>query len=158
MKTRVAQFQRILQSAVLCAAVLLTLPAPAADQNDAHFDTFYAAFKSAVAQKDEAGLRKLMAPDFNFIRGTNVSWDKVFEGLAADNGRQWANLQQAVKGEPVVVETKDPQPPTRVVRCTPTDVIYNCLVVFTQERSGNWKWQGMIMPPRTSPPFAFARH
>ncbi|MGH9509453.1 MAG: hypothetical protein ACRD2M_05920, partial [Terriglobales bacterium] len=117
-----------------------------------------AGFRAAVAQKDEASLRKVMAPDFSFIRGTNVSWDKVFQGLAADQGRQWANLQQSVQGQPVVVESRNQEPPTRVLRCTPTDVIYNCLVVFTQDRSGTWRWQGMIMPTRTSQPLAVRRH
>lgn len=147
-----------LRTLALCATFLLAAPAPAAGRDGAAFNRFYASFRDAVARKDEAALRKLMAPDFNFIRGTNVSWDKVFQGLAAEQGRQWANLQQSVQGQPVVVESKNQEPPTRVLRCTPTDVTYNCLVVFTQDRSGSWRWQGLIMPPRSSPPLVIARH
>ena len=146
---RVAQFKRILQSAVLCAVVLLALPAPAADSAPPSFDDFFSTFKEAVARKDEAALRKVMAPDFSFIRGTNVAWNKVFEGLATDNGRQWANLQQAVQGE-VITPTpasKDERP-MRVLRCMPTDVIYNCLVTFEQDKQDRWRWTGMIMPVR----------
>ena len=91
----------------------------------------------------------MMAPDFSFIRATNVSWNTVFEGLAAEKGRQWANLQQAVQGE-VIIPTpagKDERP-KRVLRCTPTDVIYNCLVMFEQDKQNTWRWTGMIMPTR----------
>lgn len=139
----------VFRSGVLCAALLLAVPAPAADQqNDRAFNAFYSTFQDAVALRDEAALRKLMAPDFSFIRGTNVNWDRVFQGLAEDQGRQWANLQQAVQGQPAILQGKNQEPLTRVLRCTPTDVIYNCLVVFTQDRQARWRWQGMIMPTR----------
>lgn len=146
---RLAQFKRILQSGVLCGAVMLTLPSPAADQSSPGFNDFFAGFKEAVARKDQAALMTMMSADFSFIRATNVSWNTVFEGLAAENGRQWANLQQAVQGE-VIVPTpasKDERP-QRVLRCTPTDVIYNCLVTFEQDKQNRWRWTGMIMPTR----------
>lgn len=155
---RVAHLQRVLQSAVLCAAVLLALPATGADPAPPSFDDFFATFKQAVARKDEAALRKMMAPDFSFIRGTNVAWNVVFEGLAADNGRQWANLQQAVQGEVLIPPPASKEErPKRVLRCTPTEINYNCLVVFEQDKQDRWRWTGMIMPARATwpiPPIA----
>lgn len=142
----------VLRWAVLCAVVLMAGSAQSADPADAAFNSFYADFREAVAGRNETALRKLMAPDFDFIRATNVSWDKVFQGLAADQGRQWKNLQQAVLGQPSVLQEKDLHRPTRVVRCTPTDIIYNCVVVFTEDPDGRWRWQGMIMPTRTARP------
>ena len=138
----------MLRTAALCAAVLLALPAAAADSSEAGFHNFYSTLRGAVARRDQIALRKLMAPDFSFIRATNVAQGKVFQGLAADQGRQWANLEQAVQAEPNIFPGGNPQRSTRVVRCTPTDVIYNCLVVFTQDARGGWRWQGMIMPTR----------
>lgn len=138
--------------AVLCAAVILVVPAHAADAPDAGFGSFYSSFRDAVGRRDETALRKLMAADLDFIRAQNVPWDKVFQGLAADQGRQWANLQQAVQQQPSPFQERGQQQPTRLVRCTPTDIIYNCLVVFTQDADGGWRWQGMIMPTRVRLP------
>ncbi|HXE90456.1 MAG TPA: hypothetical protein VNK82_05765 [Terriglobales bacterium] len=139
--------KRALHRAILLAALLAALAAPVVGQNEREFDAFYASFKQAVAQKDEAALREMMAPRFAFIRGTNVAPDIVFQGLAADNGRQWLNLQQAVQGQPIVYRGKQGRL-FRVLPCTPTDVIYNCAVVFLQDAEGRWRWKGMIMPTR----------
>jgi hypothetical protein len=84
---RTENLKQVLRSAVLCVAVLMALPAPAAEPAPPSFNEFFLSFKDAVAHKDEAALMKAMASDFSFIRGLNVSWNDVFEGLAADNGR-----------------------------------------------------------------------
>jgi hypothetical protein len=136
-----------LYSTVLLAAFLSATPTLAAGQNEHSFDDFYASFKDAVMRKDEAALRKVMAARFSFIRATNVAPDVVFQGLALDNGRQWANLQQAVQGQPVLYRGRQGRV-FHVLPCTPTDVIYNCAVVFSQDAQGGWRWKGMIMPTR----------
>lgn len=140
--------KKALCSTVLLAAFLLALAAPASAQNERSFDDFYASFKDAVMRKDEAALRKAMAARFSFMRATNVAPDVVFQGLALDNGRQWANLQQAVEGQPVLYRGKQGRV-FYVLPCTPTDVIYNCAVVFGQDAQGGWRWKGMIMPTRS---------
>ncbi len=136
-----------LRGAGLLLAALLAAPAPAAEQNEQSFEAFYASFKDAVTRKDEAALRKVMASRFSFIRATIVAPDDVFKGLAADNGRQWANLQQAVQGQPTLTREKQGRA-VLVLPCTPTDVSYNCAVLFSQDAQDRWRWKGMIMPTR----------
>jgi hypothetical protein len=112
------------------------------------FTAFFAKFKSAVAQKDVATLTTLMMPSFNFIRGRNVSPSEVFEGLDANGGLQWTNLEQSVQGDPSPYEPKGANTPTRVLQCTPTQIIYSCLVTFQQDHRHRWRWKSMIMPTR----------
>ena len=112
------------------------------------FTAFFAKFKSAVAQKDAATLTTLMMPSFNFIRARNVSPSEVFKGLDANGGLQWSNLQQSVQGDPSPYETKGTNTPTRVLQCTPTQIIYSCLVTFQQDHHHRWRWKNMIMPTR----------
>ena len=142
------------RSGLLCIVALLALcPVVLAGSKDhgkdRSFDRFFAQFKAAVARKDEATLTNLMAPRFDFIRGLNVPPPAVFQGLAADGGRQWANLQDAVQGPPIVPPPQDSAPARRVLRCTPifdSDSRHNCLVIFEQDSQQRWRWKGMIMP------------
>ena len=81
--------------------LLLLRPAMLAAQNPQQdFEVFFAKFKLAVAQKDAATLTTLMMPDFNFIRAQGVSPSDVFQGLDANAGLQWTNLQHSVRGKP----------------------------------------------------------
>jgi len=129
--------------------LLLLSPAMLAGQNSqADFNTFFAKFKAAVAQKDAATLTPLMAPGFDFIRAQNVSPADVFKGLDADNGLQWTNLQQAVQRQPAPYQAQGSNAPARVLQCTPTDAVYSCLVIFQQDSHRRWRWKSMIMPTR----------
>jgi len=112
------------------------------------FDVFFAKFKIAVAQKDATRLMTLMMPGFNFIRAQDVSPADVFNGLDADGGLQWKNLQQSVQGQPIPYRLPDSNPPARVLQCTPTDTIYMCLVLFQQDIHHRWRWKSMFMPTR----------
>jgi len=143
------------RSSLLCTVTLLALcPVVLAGSKDhgkdRSFDRFFAQFKAAVARKDEATLTKLMAPRFDFIRGLSVPPPVVFQGLAADGGRQWANLQDAVSRPPIVPSPQDSAPARRFLRCTPIfdtgEYRYNCLVIFEQDSQQRWRWKGMIMP------------
>ena len=107
------------------------------------FSRFLAQFQSAVTQRNQKKLANMMASKFDFIRATGVSHEVVFAGLAADGGRQWANLQDALQRR---AETQ--QGARRVLQCTPTDVTYACYVVFEQNSQKHWQWQGLIMPTR----------
>jgi hypothetical protein len=132
-----------------CLLGLLLHPAVlTAQKSQQDFDVFFAKFKHAVAQKDSATLTTLMMPGFNFIRGQAVSPSDVFKGLDADGGLQWANLQQSVQGQPVPYHLEDSNTPTRLLQCTPTEIIYSCVVIFQQDTSHRWRWKGMIMPTR----------
>lgn len=129
--------------------ISLLSPAWLTSQNSQpDFNTFFAKFKAAVAQKDAATLTTLMAPGFDFIRGQNVSPADVFQGLDANNGLQWTNLQQAVQRQPVAYKAQGSSSPARVLQCTPTDTIYSCLVIFQQDSHHRWRWKSMIMPTR----------
>ena len=107
------------------------------------FNQFFAQFRSAVMQRNQKKLARMMAPKFDFIRGTGVTPAVVFDGLATDGGRQWANLQDAVRQR---VEAQ--QGTKRLLQCTPTDPAFSCYVVFEQDKQRRWRWQGMIMPTR----------
>jgi len=128
---------------LLLPAVLLT-----AQNSQQDFNIFFAKFKHAVAQKDSATLMTLMMPGFNFIRGQAVPPPDVFKGLDADGGLQWANLQRSVQEQPAPYHPQDSNVPTRVLQCTPTQIIYSCLVIFEQVTPHRWRWKGMIMPTR----------
>lgn len=114
-----------------------------------NFDAFYARFKVAATHQDRAALSKMMSPAFAFLRTENVSKDEVFAALASNGGQQWANLKSAL------AQNQKPQPYTfnskllsRVLNCTPDQIIYNCLIVFQQNKNHQWQWKGMVMPPR----------
>ena len=128
---------------------LLLRPAMLTAQNPQQdFEVFFAKFKLAVAQKDAATLTTLMMPDFNFIRARGVSPSDVFKGLDANGGLQWTNLQHSVQGKPSPHRVYESNTPTRVLQCTPTEIIYMCLVIFQQDTYHRWRWKGMIMPTR----------
>ena len=129
--------------------LLLLRPAMLTAQNPQQdFEVFFAKFKLAVAQKDAATLTTLMMPDFNFIRAQGVSPSDVFKGLDANGGLQWTNLQHSVQGKPSPYRVYESNIPTRVLQCTPTEIIYMCLVIFQQDTDHGWRWKGMIMPTR----------
>jgi hypothetical protein len=129
--------------------VLLLRPAMLAAQNPQQdFEVFFTKFKVAVAQKDATTLTTLMTPDFNFIRAQGVSPSDVFQGLDANGGLQWTNLQHSVRGKPSPYRVDESNTPTRVLQCTPTEIIYMCLVIFQQDTYHRWRWKGMIMPTR----------
>jgi hypothetical protein len=130
-----------LLTAVLLAHTPLLAQAPA--KPDAGFTRFLEQFRAAVEQRNEKKLTKMMAPSFDFFRATGVAPAKVFQGLAADGGRQWANLEDALLHR----EEAD-KGGKRVLQCTPVDVASYCYVVFEQDGQRRWRWQGMIMPPR----------
>lgn len=138
--------------ALLLSAVLLVNPVLLAAQQKAtpDFNTFLATFKSAVEQKHRDTLARLMSPSFDFIRATNVPRGAVFSGLDSNGGQQWLNLQKAVQGAPVPYAGSGPYKNSRVLRCTPTDVVYNCLVIFQKDPQNRWRWRAMIMPTRGS--------
>ena len=129
--------------------LLLLRPAMLTAQNPQQdFEVFFAKFKLAVAQKDAATLTTLMMPDFNFIRAQGVSPSDVFKGLDDNGGLQWTNLQHSVQGKPRTYRVYESNIPTRVLQCTPTEIIYMCLVIFQQDTDHGWRWKGMIMPTR----------
>lgn len=135
---------------VLCLVGLLLLrPAVLTGQNPQRdFTVFFAKFKAAVMQKDAPTLTILMMPKFNFIRAQNVSPSDVFKGLDANGGLQWTNLQQSVQGQPSPYEANGTTTPARVLQCTPTQIIYSCLVIFQKDERHRWRWKSMIMPTR----------
>src|SRR5215469_6282123 len=123
--------------------LLLLWPAVVTAQNPRQdFEVFFAKFKLAAAQKDAATLTTLMMPDFNFIRTQGVSPSDVFKGLDANGGLQWANLQHSVQAKPSPYPAHEPNAPTRVLQCTPTEIIYMCLVIFQQDTHHRWRWKG----------------
>jgi hypothetical protein len=129
--------------------LLLLRPAALTAQNPQQdFEVFFAKFKLAVAQKNAATLTTLMMPDFNFIRAQGVSPADVFKGLDANGGLQWTNLQHSVQRKPSPYLDHESNTPTRVLQCTPTEIIYMCLVIFQQDAHHGWRWKGMIMPTR----------
>jgi hypothetical protein len=129
--------------------VLFLWPAALRAQNSRQdFDVFFAKFKLAVAHKDAATLMTLMMPGFSFIRAQHVSPADVFQGLDANEGLQWTNLQQSVQGQPMPYRLPDSDAPARLLQCTPTDTIYMCLVTFQQDIHHRWRWKSMIMPTR----------
>jgi hypothetical protein len=140
----------MMQRCAFCLLGLLLLQPSVlkAENSQQDFNVFFAKFKHAVAQKDSATLTTLMMPGFNFIRGEAVPPSDVFKGLDANGGLQWTNLQQSVQGQPVPYHPQDSNIHTRVLQCTPTEIIYTCLVIFQQDTRHRWRWKGMIMPTR----------
>jgi len=136
--------------ASLLLAVLLVNPAFFATKQKAtqDFSTFFATFKTAVKQKDTGTLASLMSPRFDFISATNVAPVDVFRGLDSNAGQQWLNLQQAVQGTPIPYAGSGPYKNSRVLKCTPSQVIYNCLVIFNKDSQNRWRWRAMVMPTR----------
>jgi hypothetical protein len=134
--------------AFLLSAVLLVNPLLLAAKQKAtpDFNAFFAAFKAAVEHKDTDTLMSLMSPSFDFNRATNVPPGTVFSALDLNHGQQWLNLQQAVQGTAVPYAGSGPYENSRVLRCTPTDVIYNCLVIFQKDPQHRWHWRAMVMP------------
>jgi len=129
--------------------MLLLRPAMLTAQNPQQdFEVFFAKFKLAAGQKDTATLTTLMMPDFNFIRAQGVSPSDVFQGLDANGGLQWTNLQHSLQGKPSPYHVHETNIPTLVLQCTPTEIIYRCLVIFQQDPYHRWRWKGMIMPTR----------
>lgn len=133
---------------LLLGLLLLGPPMLTAQNPQQDFDVFFAKFKLAVAHKDAATLTTLMMPDFNFIRAQGVSPSDVFHGLNANGGLQWTNLKHSVQGKPSPYRFYESNAPTRVLQCTPTEIIYMCLVIFQQDTYHRWRWKGMVMPTR----------
>lgn len=131
------------------AAILALAPGSLNGQKSTNdFDAFYKTFTTAVQQKDTSTLASLMAPRFDFIFSSNAPQQAVFDGLASDGGQQWDNLQQAVQGTPTPYTSSGPYKNSRVLSCTPNEVIYNCLVVFKKDSQNRWRWRAMVMPTR----------
>jgi hypothetical protein len=118
------------------------------------FNTFFAAFKTAVEHKDTDTLASLMSPSFDFIRATNVPQGAVFSALDSNGGQQWLNLQQAVQGTPVRYAESGPYKNSRVLRCTPLAATDNCLVIFKKDSQHRWRWRAMVMPTVRAPIYA----
>jgi hypothetical protein len=114
---------------------------------DGHFEEFYAKFKTAVTNRDEGRLQRMMDPNFEFLRAASVAPADLFRALDQNNQQQWRNLQLAIqRGVPVAQNYGDH--PARLLWCTPSQVIYNCYVVFEKDGSGRWKWKGFVMPEK----------
>ncbi len=115
------------------------------------FGAFFSAFQAAVEGKKRRELRGMMNPQFDFIRSSNVSPEAVFQGLEAENGQQWKNLQDAVHRTPVPFEGTGPYANSRVLQCTPNARMHHavsCLVIFQPDGQNRWRWRAMIMPSR----------
>ena len=119
-----------------------------AQNNGSGFDKFYSEFKAAVTRKDADALGKMMAERFDFFQAENVAPETVFKQLDAENGKQWANLQLAVKASPVEFSDGYMGEPARAVQCRATSDAYHCYVIFTQDSEKQWRWRAMIMPDR----------
>ena len=116
--------------------------------DDSQFKTFLADFQAAVSHKDRAKLEGMMKPSFDFFQAQHVPHATVFKHLDAEGGKQWANLQHAVQGHPIVVTKTYNNRPARVLQCTPTREIYHCYIVFQQDNTHQWRWKAMVMPQR----------
>lgn len=112
------------------------------------FDKFFAAFKAAVAAKEKSALVDMMATHFDYFQAQDVDPETVFKQLGEENGKQWANLQDAVKAKPADSPIEYFAKPARALRCTPTSDAYYCWVIFTQDKDKNWRWRAMVMPER----------
>jgi hypothetical protein len=133
----------------LMAIALAPIPAiPSHAQSaGAKFDQFYASFKAAVAHRDKRRLQRMMASNFEFFRAADVAPTDVFRALDQNNQQQWRNLQLAIQqGAPVAQNYRDHS--ARLLWCTPSQVIYNCYVVFQKDSFGCWKWKGFVMPQK----------
>ena len=135
-------------TAFLAAILFVSAGSLFAQENTADFDKFYTSFKDAVSRKDTAELTKMMATHFDFFQARNVTSADVFKHLDAEDEKQWANLQDAVKIQPSDFPDGYFGKPARVVKCTPANATYYCWVVFTQDKQGDWRWKAMVMPER----------
>jgi len=135
-------------SAACLVALAMAGALHAQGRSDGTFGAFFEQFKIAVQQKDRTKLSKLMSPNFHFLRADGVSSDDVLKGLDADNGRGWADLQQALSASTPVSFAKPNGDPREVLQCTPTNIVYSCLVTFEPDEHNQWRWTGMVMPVR----------
>ena len=140
-----SSLRKLLLPAMVFVATAMLLDA---QTGGGDFGAFYQKFTTAVLQQDTATLDTLMAPHFDFIFSTDVPHQAVFDGLAAEEGQQWDNLQQAVQGTPVPYAGGGPYRNSRVLSCTPNEVIYNCLVVFKKDGQGRWRWRAIVIATR----------
>jgi len=131
------------------ASVIVVLVATLAGSQSApeSFDSFYSRFKNAVAQKDEAALQKMMTPRFDFLITPNVSPSTAFNAMDDDNGQLWTNLQTAIQQGSPSSQAYGGKP-SRLLWCTPSEVIYNCYVVFQKDKSNAWRWRAFVMPQK----------
>ncbi len=128
------------------ALIAVPFSSPAQDYSDFH--TFLSSFKSAVHQRNTHKLRDMMSNRFDFMQATNVTPRAVFQGLDADNGRQWENLQQAVLGSVETYEGSGPYSHSQILQCTPLQQAVSCIVVFQLNGQKHWRWRAMVMPTR----------
>src|ERR1700739_974153 len=99
-----------------------------------HFGEVYARFKTAVANHDTGQLQQMMASNFEFLGAVKVAPADVFGALDQDSQQQWKNLQSAVQhGEPVQQNYGNHL--ARPLWCTPSQVIYDCYIVFEKDSS-----------------------
>src|SRR5262249_13690100 len=112
------------------------------------FDSFYAKFKTAVANQDQAALQGMMSTHFDFWTSKKVGPGDVFQALADNNNQQWTNLQTGVQQGGTPVNQPYMNRPARLLQCTPTQVIYNCYIVFQKDSANHWRWKGMVMPQK----------
>lgn len=136
---------------ILTGCFLLAPALLAAQANSNDFDKFYSDFKDAVARKDKDALSKMMTAHFDFFQKQNVVHEEVFKQLDGEDGKQWTNLQEAVKGKPAEFADTYLGKPARALQCTPTSTAYYCYVVFIQDKEQHWRWKGMIMPDKVRP-------
>lgn len=130
---------------IVTVIVLLLLGPLAGQEQPQDFRSFYAGFRAAVAAKDKTALASMMASQFDYFQSQNVDAETVFQSLAADNGQQWDNLQQAVQGEPSVLAEGYQGRPARAVECRASQTYYQCLVLFQQDDENRWQWKAMVM-------------
>lgn len=131
--------------AILSVVVLFLLGPLAGQEEPQDFRSFYSGFRAAVAAKDKTALASMMASPFDYFQSQNVDAETVFQSLDADNGQQWDNLQQAVRGEPAVFAEGYQGRPARAVECRATATYYQCLVLFQQDDQNRWQWKAMVM-------------
>ncbi len=125
--------------------LLIVVAVPSVAQNSAAFNSFYTKFQAAVASQDQGALTSLMSSSFDFMQSQNVAPADVFTGLSDNNGLQWTNLQETATRTPVNYPPGPSGRQRKVVQCMPTQIIYNCLVVFEKNSAGKWRWRGMTM-------------
>ena len=143
------QFDVIRRISAVCLVALTTAGVlHAQEKSEESFDIFFQRFKVAVQQRDEPALSKLMSPNFQFLRVAGVSPEDVFKGLDADNGRGWGDLQKAISASGPVSFAKPNGNRRQVLQCTPSGIIYSCLITFEPDEHNQWRWTGMIMPMR----------
>ena len=70
----------------------------------------------------------------------------VFRTLDMDGGRGWLDLEDAIDHSQVFSLTSPDGRKQRALRCTPTEIVYECYVLFEKNDESQWRWKGMIMP------------